>query len=111
MIGALLRFSRRERLHCSSYGENLFEIFQNDFKTFQYVQKYTLRRALGEASLREDKFMKQQTLYGNSIAKILKDLTNSSNDEHPSGAPAFIIPFPFGVRCLVSLRIQEMLIL
>ena len=101
----------RKRLFCSSYGEKLFEIFQNDFKTFQYVQKYPLRCALGEGSLKEDKFMKQQTLYGNSFVKMLRDLTNRSNEEHPSGAAAFIIPFPIGVRCLVSLRIQEVLIL
>ena len=86
-------------------------MFQNDFKTFQYVQKYPLRCGFGEASLSEDKFMKQQILYGNSFVKMLQDFPNSSNEEHPSGAAAFIIPFPFGVRCLVSPRIQEVLIL
>ena len=35
---------------------------------------------------------------------MLHDLTNTSNEEHPSGAAAFIIAFPFGVRCLVSLN-------
>ena len=86
-------------------------MFQNDFETFQNVQKYPLRHALGEASLREDKFMKLQILYGNSFAKMLQDLTSGSNKEHPSGAAAFVIPFPFVVRCLVSLRIQEVLTL
>ena len=33
-------------------------MFQNDFKTFQHVQKYPLRRAVREESLREDKFVK-----------------------------------------------------
>ena len=38
-------------------------------------------------------------------------LTNTSNKEYTSGGAAFIILFPFAVRCLVSLRIQVVLIL
>ena len=53
MIGVLLSFSHQERLE-----EKLFEMFENDFKTFQHVQKYPLRRAVREESLREDKFVK-----------------------------------------------------
>ena len=44
-------------------------------------------------------------MHGSSPVKISPDLTNYSNEEHPAGAAAF------GVRCLVSLKIQEMLIL
>ena len=55
--------------------------------------------------------MKQQILYRNSFVKMLHNLTNSSNEEHTSGAAAFIIPFPFGVRCLASMKSQEVLIL
>ena len=42
---------------------------------------------------------------------LLHDLTTTSNEEQSSDAAAFIIPFPFGVRCLVLLGIQEVLIL
>ena len=43
----------------------------------------------------------------NLFCKNTTHLTNTPNEsEHP-----FVIPFPFGVRCLVPLRIQKMLTL
>ena len=65
-------YSSRETLFCGNYGEKRFEIFQQDFKTFQYVQKYPLSRAHGEASLR-----KANSLHGNSPVKQLHDLAKT----------------------------------
>ena len=62
-------------------------MFRNDFKTFQYVQRYSL----GEASFRENKFME--------IANSTRTFSSKNavrfgvHEEHPSNAAAFIIPF------------------
>ena len=87
-------------------------MFRNVFKTFQYVQRYPLRHSLREASFRQNKFME----IGNSTWPF-----SSKNDirfknaarfgvhkKHPSGA-TFIIRFC--VRCLLSLKLQIVLIL
>ena len=109
MIGVLLRFSHQERLCFVADREKsilkCFNMILKHFSMFRSTLSDVLleKRHWGTTNLWNRKFYMEILL--------LHDLTTTSNEEHSSDAAAFIIPFPFGVRCLVLLGIQEVLIL